>query len=128
MICLRLFRLTSFIQFDNVIANKRNRVEQHMIIRRLVRSLIAWRNRAIGRNQMRKAVAFMSACLGILLSQAIPAAAFEAGPRNCTDLCAPLAPAQLDTYRAQGLDASPGGKPMQLSVILWDEYRRAGTT
>ena len=40
----------------------------------------------------------------------------------CTTFCSPMAPGQLEHYRAQGLTRPPGH--MAVSVILWDEYRR----
>jgi hypothetical protein len=51
------------------------------------------------------------------------ARASEPGPFACRNACAPLAPTQLESYRAQGLSAPPGSET-KLGVILWDEYRR----
>ena len=50
------------------------------------------------------------------------AAAAESEKSSCTAFCSPVAPGQLDHYRAQGLSQPPGD--MAVSVILWDEYRR----
>jgi hypothetical protein len=61
------------------------------------------------------AMILAAACCGV-------AGAAESGTSGCSAFCSPVAPGQLDHYRAQGLAPFPGD--MTLSVILWDEYRR----
>jgi len=55
------------------------------------------------------------ACCGL-------AVAAEPEKSGCSAFCSPVAPGQLDRYRAQGLAHPPGDTTV--SVILWDEYRR----
>lgn len=71
----------------------------------------------IARPWLAAPVAAMALCL------LAPAGAAVASEATCTDFCAPIDAAQLDRYRAQGLDAPAPGNT-KLGVILWDEYRR----
>jgi hypothetical protein len=70
----------------------------------------------------RKAGFFGLFALAAVLAPVSAAVAAEAVVSTCSGFCTPIEPAQLDRYRAQGLDA-PGAE-MKLGVILWDEYRR----
>ena len=65
----------------------------------------------------------LAAGLATLAAGHSTARASEPGPFTCRNACAPLAPTQLESYRAQGLRVPPGSET-KLGVILWDEYRR----
>jgi hypothetical protein len=71
----------------------------------------------IGRPWLTVPLAALALCL------LAPTGAAVASEAPCTDFCAPIDAAQLDRYRAQGLDAPAPGNT-KLGVILWDEYRR----
>jgi hypothetical protein len=75
---------------------------------------------AADRQAWRRVVYGAIACASLMLAQG----GVVAGPdASCTYFRAALEASQLDRYRDQGLKGDAGDT--KLSVILWDEYRRA---